>query len=73
MGTHVAVVQEAKFVDRKFTAWTASGYTILAVDAKSASSGGVALLYKESTQFELEEATIQGNNVISFELETESE
>ena len=66
-------MQETKFADRRFAARAASGYTILATDAPSAHCGGVALLYKESAQFELEEATIRGNNVISFELETGSE
>ena len=69
LGVGIGFVQETKFRDRKFAAPTFSGYSILTTDAESLNYGSGALLYKESDHYELEEAKIRGNNVISFELE----
>ena len=62
----IAILQETKVTDG-FYPRSAEGYSIVATEAKSNRSGGVALVWREGDKFELEETKVWGTNVISFE------
>ena len=69
---NIAVVQETK-ISRGMHTKLSSGYTIMATDVKESRFGGVALMYKKSKLYELEEAKARGPNITTFELATDTD
>jgi len=69
LGVDIGLFQETKLTKGIYTR-NSSGYSVLASDAPSAWSGGVALFYRENDLFEVEEQKLWGPNVLSFELQT---
>ena len=65
----IAFLQEAKLTDRKY-ARRSFGYSIVASEASSPSLGGVALVWREGRNYEVEETKIWGPNVLAFRLIT---
>ena len=65
----LGVFQETKCTDRIYTRESA-GYRVVATDTPSRHRGGVALFYRPSAQFAVEEVREYGPNVISFEVAT---
>ena len=65
----VGILTETKLTGGIYTRFS-SGYQVLATDANSAWLGGVALFWRESLSFVVEEPRVWGSNVISFELVT---
>ena len=65
----VAVLQETKLTGGIYTR-RSSGYFIAASNAPSARQGGVALCWRGSKLFEIEETQIWGPNVVAFRLLT---
>ena len=61
LGVDIAVLQETKLTKGIYTK-RSGGYTIVASDAPSAQQGGIALCWKESEFFELEEHKIWDPN-----------
>jgi exonuclease III len=47
-----------------------NGYDVIATNAMSKQRGGVALCYRKSDHFEVEETVKHGPNVMAFQLET---
>ena len=66
-GVDLGLFQETKLTNDVYTR-NSSGYSVLASNAVSAWSGGVALFYREHDSFEVEEEKIWGPNVLSFDL-----
>ena len=71
MGVDIAVLQETKFVNKKYTK-AASGYTIMCSKAVSIRQGGVGLLWKEGdSRFKVELVAFKnGPNVVTFQVVT---
>ena len=67
--TDLGVFQDTKCTDGIYTLELA-GYRVVATDAPRRHRGGVALLYRPSAQFAVEEVREYGPNVISFEVVT---
>ena len=65
----LGVFQETKCTDGIYTHQSA-GYCVLATDAPSRHCGGVAIFYRLSSLFAVEEVREYGPNVISFEVAT---
>ena len=65
----LGVFQETKITDGIYTRESA-GCRVVATDAPSRHCGGVALLYRTSAQFAVEEVREYGPNVLSFEVVT---
>ena len=63
----LGVFQEKKCTDVIYTR-KSSGYRVVATDAPSRHRGGVALFYRPSAIFAVEEVREYGPNVISFEV-----
>ena len=69
MEVDICLLTEEKLTD-DIHAKSAFGYTVVATDAPSKSQGGVALCWKTSEAFEVEETRKIGPNVIAFQLVT---
>ena len=71
MGVDIAVLQETKFVDKKYTK-AASGYTIMCLKAVSIRQGGVGLLWKDKdSPFEVKLVAFgHGPNIVTFQVVT---
>ena len=55
MGVDIAMLQETKFVDEKYTKAASSGYTIMCSKAVSIRQGGVGLLWRDrESRFKVE-------------------
>ena len=67
LGVDIGVVQETKNVDGVHTQ-RSSGYSVFVSKAVSAHQGGVALIWRESWHYEVEETRIEGPNVLSFRI-----
>ncbi|KAL7524110.1 hypothetical protein ACHAXR_000447, partial [Thalassiosira sp. AJA248-18] len=67
----IAFLQECKLTDGVYTR-KSSDYSIVASDAPSAHQGGVALCWRDSDAYEVEETKIWSPNVIAFRLITEA-
>ena len=65
----LGVFQETKCTDGIYTRESA-GYCVVATDAPSRHRGGVALFYRPSSLFAVEEVREYGPNMISFEVAT---
>ena len=65
----LGVFQETKCTDGIYT-FKSAGYRVVATDAPSRHRGGVALFYRPSALFAVEEVREYGPNVISFEVAT---
>ena len=65
----LGVFQETKCTDGIYTRASA-GYRVVATDAPSRHRGGVALFYRTSAQFAVEEVKEYGPNVLSFKVMT---
>ena len=65
----LGVFQETKCTDGIYTRASA-GYRVVATDAPRRHRGGVALFYRTSAQFAVEEVREYGPNVLSFEVVT---
>ena len=66
---NVAVTQEVKSKDPKFSPRTGFGYQIHTTAAGTANLGGGSLLMREDGSFGVLEAKIWGPNVVSFQLQ----
>jgi exonuclease III len=69
MNVDIAILQETKLTDGVYTR-NSSGYSIVASDAPSKHKGGLALCWKESRLYELEETTFLSPHVLTFRLIT---
>ena len=71
MGVDIAVLQETKIVNEKYTK-AAAGYTIHCSKAVSIRQGGVGLLWKDiDSRFEVELVEfMNGPNVVTFQVVT---
>ena len=71
MGVDIAVLQETKFVNKKYTK-SASGYTTMCLTAVSIRQGGVDLLWKDGdSRFEVELAAFRsGPKIVTFQVNT---
>ena len=71
MGVDIAVLQETKIVEKKYTK-AAAGYTIMCSKAVSIRQGGVGLLWKEGdSRFKVESVTFRnGPNIVTFQVVT---
>ena len=65
----LGVFQETKCTNRIYTRESA-GYRVVVTDSPSRHRGGVALFYRTSAQFAVEEVREYGPNVLSFEVVT---
>ena len=65
----LGVLQETKCTDGVYTR-TSAGYRVVATDAPSWHRGGIALFYKEGTDFAVEEVRPYGPNIISLKVVT---
>jgi Reverse transcriptase (RNA-dependent DNA polymerase) len=65
MGIDWGVLTEAKITAGIHTRFS-SGYHVVATEAPSATKGGIALFFRESTAFQVESYRRHGGNVISF-------
>ena len=65
----LGVLQEKKCTDGVYIRASA-GYGVVATDAPSWHRSGIALFYKEGSDFTVEEVRPYGPNVISFEVVT---
>ena len=69
LGVDIGILQETKLTKGIYTR-RFGNYSVIATDANSVSQGGVALFWRESDDFEVEEVIKHGPNVISFHLVT---
>ena len=70
MGMDIAIFQEAKLTEGKYTKGT-SGYKVFASNAQSTQKGGVALLWVEDHDlFEIESVRFPTADVLTFQLIT---
>ena len=69
MAVDICLLTETKLTDRIYTR-KSSGYEVVATNAVSKSQGGVALCWRSSESYEVEETRECGPNVITFELVT---
>ena len=71
MGVDIAMLQETKFVDEKYTK-AASGYTIMCSKAVSIRQGGAGLLWREGdSRFEVKSVAFRnGPNILTFQVLT---
>jgi exonuclease III len=69
LGVDIGLFQETKLTGDIYTRFS-SGYSVIASNAPSAWSGGVAFFYREHDSFEVEEQKIWGPNVLSFQMVT---
>ncbi|KAL7523611.1 hypothetical protein ACHAXR_001156, partial [Thalassiosira sp. AJA248-18] len=69
LGVDVALLQETKLTNSVYTR-RSFDYSIVASDAPSAHQGGVALCWRESDAYEIEETKIWSPNVLAFRLIT---
>ena len=65
----MGIMQDTKITDGVYTRASA-GYRVVATDAPSLHSGGIAMFYREGAGFAVEEVMPYGPNVISFEVLT---
>ena len=63
----MGILQEKKITDGVYTRASA-GYRVVATDAPSRHSGGIAMFYREGAGFAVEEVRPYGPNVLSFEV-----
>ena len=63
----MGILQEKKITDGVYTR-ASSGYRVVATDAPSRHSGGIAMFYREGAGFAVEEVRPYGPNVLSFEV-----
>jgi len=69
LNVDIAVLQETKLTNGIYTR-NSSGYSIVASDAPSKQKGGIALCWRESRLYELEEARFLSPHVLTFRLIT---
>ena len=71
MGVDIAVLQETKIVDKKYTK-AGSGYTIMCSKAASIRQGGVGLLWNEGdSRFKVELVAFRnGPDIVTFHVVT---
>ena len=69
MGLDWGILTETKLTGGIHTRFS-SDYHVFATDAASASQGGVALFYRESSLFSIESVRRHGPNCLSFQLVT---
>ena len=70
LNVNIALLTETRLTDEKFphTLW---GYRVVATKARSASQGGIALVWDENhAGFKVEEVKLRNPNVLTFELKT---
>jgi hypothetical protein len=67
LGVDVGFLMETKLTGGIYTRHS-SGYDVLASNATSSSSGGIALFWRGNISYEVEETRIWGPNVISLQL-----
>ena len=65
----MGIMQETNITDGVYNRASA-GYRVVATDAPSPHSGGIAMFYREGSGFAVEEVRPYGPNVISFEVVT---
>ena len=63
----MGILQETKITDGVYTRASA-GYRIVATDAPSRHSGGIAMFYREGAGFAVDKVKPYGPNVLSFEV-----
>ena len=63
----MGVFQETK-VTKCMYAWELSGYRVVASEAPSVQSGGIAVFFREAEHFSMEALQLYGANVIRFYL-----
>jgi hypothetical protein len=71
MGVDIGFLLEAKLTGGIYTRHS-SGYDVLASNAMSSSSGGIALFWRGNISYEVEETRIWGPIIISLHLMTGS-
>jgi len=69
MGIDWGILTESKLTEGIHTRFS-SGYRVVATDAPSPMQGGVALFFRECTEFQVESIRRHGGNVISFMIVT---
>jgi exonuclease III len=69
MNVDFGLLLETKLSDDRYTKFS-SGYRVFATKAKNPFQGGVALVYRQSSYWQIESERVHGSNVISFELVT---
>ena len=65
--TDLGIFQETELTKRIYTS-ESSGYKVVATEALSAQSGGVAVLYRAAEKFYVEALHTYGANVVSFQM-----
>ena len=63
----MGILQETKITDGVYTC-VAAVYRVVATDAPSRHSGGIAMFYREGAGFAVEEVRPYGPNVLIFEV-----
>ena len=69
MNLDIGILTETKLTRGIHTRWS-SGYHVVATEARSEHQGGVALVYRDSSHWQIELVCKHGPNVISCELVT---
>jgi hypothetical protein len=69
MNMDIGILTETKLTQGIHTRWS-SGYQVYATEARSCHQGGVALVFRESSFWQIESVIKHGPNVISCELVT---
>ena len=69
MGIHLCLFTETKLDDDIYTR-SCKGYRVVATRAVSSRQGGVALVYRENSFFQVEAIQCHGPNVMGWELVT---
>ena len=69
LNVDIALLQETKLTNGAYTR-NSSGYSVVASDAPSSKKGGIALCWKESQLYELEETKFFGPHVLAFRVIT---